>query len=319
LESPATASLQGAITVDISIPYGAWPILLTPFKTDGSIDWFALDQLVEFYINAQVTGLFALGQASELLTLSNSERFDIAERAATKCEGRMRTVAVGNFGSALDEQAESLIKLVGVGIDVAVVAVSLLPSAENLDDQLLQLADKTDASVVPLGVYELPEPEHRLLTPEQVRRIARTGRFVFMKDTCRQIVPFTAKVAAARGTNLKVFQANLKILLPSLEAGSHGFCGHMPIVAPELTGQVCDTSRFSHEVRERAFTKLMDFQEFMRAQGFPASAKYILRHRGLSLTTRCRVTPTDSFTQENAGALDRFLKEQDWFAPIAAL
>ena len=89
----------------------------------------------------------------------------------------------------------------------------------------------------------------------------------------------------------------------------------MAMVAPELMSQACDIS-LSREVQQCAYKKLMSFQDCMRAQGFPASAKYILRHRGLSLTTRCRVTAPDLFTQDNAEALDRFLKEQNWFALI---
>jgi 4-hydroxy-tetrahydrodipicolinate synthase len=301
-----------------TIPYGAWPILLTPFKADGSIDQAALDQLVEFYNDVGVAGLFALGQASEVLNLSNAERFAVAKQVAATCGGRMRTVAVGNYGSTLDEQAESLTRVRELGIDVALVGISLLPSAQQLGEQLLQLADQTDPSL-PLGVYELPEPEHRLLTAEEVGQIAQTGRYVFMKDTCRQIEPFTAKVAAAKGSNLKIFQANMKILPPSLEAGCHGFSGWMAMVAPELVQQVCAIAESAPEVRERAHQKLMDFQTFMVAQGFPASAKYILQHRGLSLTTRCRVSPPEQFTQKNRDELDRFLNDQDWYAPVTAV
>jgi len=139
--------------MSISIPYGAWPILLTPFRTDGSIDWPALDQVLDFYIERRVPGLLALGQASEVLTLSVPECFDIAKRVAAKCKGQVRTVAVGNYGATLDEQARSLTKVKDLGIDVAIVAASLLPSADNLGEQLLQLADITNASV-PLGVYD---------------------------------------------------------------------------------------------------------------------------------------------------------------------
>ena len=147
-------------------------------------------------------------------------------------------------------------------------------------------------------------------------RVARSGRYFFMKDTCRQVEPFTSKVVAARGTLLKIFQANLKILPSSLEVGSHGFCGWMPIVAPELAAQVCDQTGTPPEIRRRAFDKLLEFHTFMVKQGFPASAKYILEKRGLKLGTRCRVRSPELFSKENMVALDNFLARQDWFATI---
>ena len=292
----------------VSIPYGAWPILLTPFQEDGRLDLAALDGLLDFYLSLRVPGILALGQASEVLTLNDEERFTIARRVAEKCQGQLCSVAVGNFGQTLDEQAASMDKIAAFGIDVPLVALSLLPSPQDLDGQLLRLAEKT---LSPLGIYELPEPEHRLLNPAQVRRIARSGRFFFMKDTCRQVEPFTAKVAAARGTPLKIFQANLLVLPPSLIAGCHGFCGWMPIVAPELASQVCDLPGVTPEIRRQAFDKLFEFQTLMVEQGFPASAKYLLQKRGINLGTRCRVQAPESFTAANMIALDEFLARQD--------
>jgi 4-hydroxy-tetrahydrodipicolinate synthase len=300
------------------IPRGAWPILLTPFTDDNTVDFAALDQVVDFYVQRGVPGLLVLGQASEVLHLNDDERFAIVRQVAARSQGRVRTAAVGNFGATLEAQATSLSTVVEAGIDVAVVGISLLPSAYQLGEQLLQLAEQTDESV-PLGVYELPEPEHRLLSPEEVGAIAATSRYVFMKDTVRQIVPFTAKVAAAQGTNLKIFQANLKITPPSLDVGACGFCGWIAMVAPELTAQLCDTEGTPPAVRERAYEKLMAIQTAMVAQGFPAAAKYILQQRGLALTTRCRVSPPERFTPDNMTELDRFLGADDWFALIATI
>jgi len=291
-----------------TIPDGVWPILLTPFHEDGTIDWLATDELAFFYVSAGVSGLFALGSSSEFLTLEDSEKFSLGQRAVEACKGRMPVVAVGNFGSTLEEQAASMTRIFEYGVAAVIVATSILPSADDLDGQLLRLADLTTA---PLGVYECPIPEHRLLSPQQVRRIAATGRYVFMKDTCRDMVSFTAKLAFAQGTVLKIFQANLKILLPSLEAACHGFCGVAPIVAPELSQQVCAANASDAHPRQRAHEELMRIQDVLIAHHYPASAKYVLQQRGLHLTTRCRTVPPESFSQEDREAIDRFLEEEN--------
>lgn len=289
-----------------SLPDGAWPILLTPFTDDNRVDLAGLDSLVDFYLEVGVPGLFVLGQASEVLALTDEERFLIAEHVARRCQGQMPTVAVGNFGATLEAQAASLTRIRDLGIDAAVVGLSLLPSPKHLDDQLLTLVESTDESV-PLGIYELPEPEHRLLSPDQVKRISQTGRFYFMKDTCRKIEPFTAKVQAAEGTPLKLFQANLLVLPPSMEAGSHGFCGWMPIVAPELCDQVIDLAHTPAEVRQQAHKKLLEFQAKLVEHGFPASGKYALTHRGVAIKPNSRVPAAQRFTSSSPAALDAYL------------
>jgi 4-hydroxy-tetrahydrodipicolinate synthase len=299
----------------LSVPDGAWPILLTPFTDHNQIDFEGIDSLLEFYQSVGTPGVLALGQASEVLVLSDEERFKIAKRVARHSRGKLLLAAVGNFGQTLEEQAASLRRVVEFGIDVAVVGLSLLPSPDHLDEQLLTLVEQTGSSA-PLGIYELPEPEHRLLSPEQVKRIAQTGRFYFMKDTCRQVEPFTAKVNAAKGTPLKLFQANLKVLPPSMEAGSHGFCGWMPIVAPELCAQVVDLAQTPPDVRQQAYEKLLDFQNMLIEHGFPASAKYVLTHRGINIHPYSRVAPAKRFSLQSPAALDAYLQTQQPYLAV---
>jgi 4-hydroxy-tetrahydrodipicolinate synthase len=306
--------VKAGLPLDVfTIPFGAWPILLTPFHADGSIDYDGLEDVLSFYINHHVPGMLALGQASEVLTLEYNECFEIARRLARICTGQLRTVAVGNFGANHEAQIQSLTAMAAVGIDVPVVALSLLPESSCLADQLLFLAEKVDSSI-PLGIYELPEPEHRILTADDVRRVAQSERYVFMKDTCRQIELFTAKVQAAKGTPLKIFQANFQILLESLQAGCHGFCGHMAMIAPELIQQICDPTT-APEFRLKCFYKLLEFQAVLRAHGFPASAKYILQRLGVKVEPLSRVEAEVNFTQQNRAALDAYFAAQDCIAP----
>jgi 4-hydroxy-tetrahydrodipicolinate synthase len=181
-----------------------------------------------------------------------------------------------------------------------------------MDEQLLELAANVR---YPLGVYELPEPEHRLLTPREVRRIAQSGRFRFMKDTCRQVEPFVAKVNAALGTPLKLFQANLKVLPPSMDAGGCGFCGWMPMVAPELCAQVV-SRRVPEDIRRRAYEKLLDFQTVMVEQGFPSAAKYLLMRRGVNIQSFSRVHKGQHFSASGAAILDQYIDQHQPFTPI---
>ena len=246
---------------------GAWPILLTAFTADNALDLPAIRALLDFYRDLQLPGVLALGQASEMLLLDRDERFRVAECVARHPRGGLAAATVGNYGDTLAEQADSLQRIHAMGTDVVVVALSLLPAADGLAEQLLALAALVKPDVR-LGLYEIPEPEHRLLSPEEVAQVAASGRFYFMKDTCRQIEPFSAKVKAAAGTNLKLYQANLAVLPPSLDAGCAGFCGWLPIVSPELCAQVCDRS-LPAQLRRRAHDKLMDLQRSHHQQRLP--------------------------------------------------
>lgn len=293
---------------------GAWPILLTAFDDNNEVDLAAIGALLDFYRDLELPGILALGQASEMLLLNHDERLRVAECVARHPRGGLAAATVGNYGDTLAEQADCLGRIHDMGTDVAVVALSLLPSAQGLAEQLLELADLV-APDVRLGLYEIPEPEHRLLSPDEVGQVAASGRFHLMKDTCRQIEPFSAKVKAAAGTNLKLYQANLAVLPPSMDVGGAGFCGWLPIVSPELCAQVCDLS-LPAELRRRAHDKLMAFNEVIISSGFPASGKYLLSLRGLPIKPNSRRDTAAPFFAQGPAALDDFVAREDPFRAL---
>ena len=301
---------------DFSMPDGALPILLTAFDDKDQLDLPAVGALLDFYDDLGMPGLLALGQASEVILLSHAERLRLAEFVAKRPRQHLVIASVGNFGATLAEQARSLQRISEWGADVVVVGLSLLPSADDLGGQLLELTRLVDPATR-LGIYELPEPEHRLLTAAEVAEVAASGRYIFMKDTCRKLETFRAKLAAAAGSPLKIYQANLQVLPPSMQAGGSGFCGWMPIVAPELCAQVCDLSLPAH-LREAAQDKLLAFYAVMVAHGFPAAAKHILAKRSLPIAPYSRAPAAQVFFQRDTAELDDYIARETPFAAIPA-
>lgn len=300
---------------DFSAPDGAWPILLTGFDENDELDLSAVGELLDFYEALGIPGVLALGQASEMLHLSDEERFRVADFVANHPRRNLTIAMVGNFGATLEQQARSLDRIFDLGADIVVVALALLPSAEGLGAQLFDLT-RMVAPNARLGVYEIPEPEHRLLSADEVGAVAASGRYHFMKETSREPAIFSAKLKAAAHTNLKIFQANLQTLPPTMEAGANGFCGWMPIVAPELCAQVCDMS-LPAALRRRAHDKLMAFNDVMVAHGFPASAKHILAGRDLPILPCSRAPAAGKFFERDPVELDDYIERESPFAPVA--
>jgi 4-hydroxy-tetrahydrodipicolinate synthase len=58
---------------------GVFPILVTPFDEDGSVDVPSLEHCVEYCLEAGANGLVALANASEFTTLTDEERRRIAD------------------------------------------------------------------------------------------------------------------------------------------------------------------------------------------------------------------------------------------------
>lgn len=71
--------------VDLS---GIWVVLVTPFTPSGDIDEASLRQEIRWILSQPVKGVVAFGLASEVYTLTDSERAHILKIVASECQGK---------------------------------------------------------------------------------------------------------------------------------------------------------------------------------------------------------------------------------------
>ena len=117
---------------------------------------------------------------------------------------------------------------------------------------------------------------------EELCRVAETGRFRFMKDTCCDIATIRERLKALESTSLQLYNANTSTLLDSLRVGAAGI---MAIFHPELYARL-----LAHPEDNRADvlqTALTQFSLIER-QLYPVNAKYHLQRMGLPVTLRSR-------------------------------
>jgi len=56
-----------------------WATMITPFTTEGKVDYNNIDKIVQWYLENGLDGIFAVCQSSEMFFLSQEERLEIAE------------------------------------------------------------------------------------------------------------------------------------------------------------------------------------------------------------------------------------------------
>jgi 4-hydroxy-tetrahydrodipicolinate synthase len=165
------------------LPGGLWPVMLTPFKNNGAIDFGALEELVEFYLENGAKGLFANCLSSEMYLLSREERIVLTQNVVRLVNNRVPVISTGTFGGPLASQAEFIKRIYDTQVKAVIIITSQLVEPGDDDEKLLEnLMILTELTApIPLGTYECPVPFKRLLTPEIVFELASTGRFFFTK------------------------------------------------------------------------------------------------------------------------------------------
>ncbi len=272
---------------------GLWPVMLTAFEEDGSLDLPGVDALVDFYLEGGSGGLFAVCQSSEMYELNDDERLTLAARVVARVAGAVPVVATATFGGALDGQAAFVRRMADAGVSAVVLLPNQLCAAEEdeatLWPRLEHMIEATDP--VPLGLYECPLPYHRVLSSQLVSRLANTGRFRYIKDTSRDPACIGPKVEAVRGSGLALFNAAPASALASLRLGAAGLSPVAANLYPDLFCWLCDNK--DDPRAEWLQARLSMFEAGVRPH-YPQSAKRFLATRvGLPIGLRTRVQESD--------------------------
>ncbi|MDO4326570.1 MAG: dihydrodipicolinate synthase family protein [bacterium] len=279
-------------------PGGEWPVMLTPFTKENQVDYLALETLVSWYIEHGVKGLFAVCQSSEMFYLTLEERLQVARCVVKAAAGRVPVIASGHVSDTLEDQAEELNRMAETGVDAVILITNRLAKEEESDEIWMKNCRELlrhISSEIPLGFYECPYPYKRLLSLENLKWCAQTGRFYFLKDTCCDIRQIREKLDVIKGTNLRLYNANTTTLLESLRAGAAGYSGVMANFHPQLYAWLCD------HYQEKKAEELQDFlsiASLIERQWYPVNAKYHLREiEGLPMTTISRTKDASMLTE----------------------
>lgn len=281
---------------------GLWPVMITPFTDEGAIDFASLEKLIAWYEANGATGLFAACQSSEIFFLTLEERESLVR--FVRQHAHVPVIASGHVSDEMEDQIEELRRMYEAGAEALILITNRLAKQGDPPEVFMKNLQRIIAALpedVRLGFYECPYPYKRLISLEELKWCADSGRFHFMKDTCCNIDLIRQRLKVIEGSPLKLFNANTTTLLDSLKAGAAGFSGVMMNFHPELYAWLAR----SWQEKPEAAQLMQDFLtvfSFIEQQVYPVNAKYHLHAvEGLLESTHTRTKP-DSFLTDTGKA-----------------
>lgn len=283
------------------------PVMLTPFHSDLSVDYEGLNRLIDFYSEAGADGFFANCASSEMYKLNDEERLRITAQVVKRINGSVPVVSTGSFGKSLEEKATFTKRMHDVGVDAVILVTAHIANKEEDDhifiNHLEYFMNLTDS--IPLGTYECPSPYKRILSPEVYSFLVRTGRFIYHKDTTENIAAIKIKLKRSENTALQLYNAHTATAVSSLRAGAAGMSPISGNLYPEIISWICKNANNPEKKEETDWIQSEITQtEKILSSGYPKSAKYFLRKRGLDIQdiSRSRSKP---LSVEQMAALDQ--------------
>lgn len=297
-----------------NIPDGVYPTMVTPFTEDNKVDYNGVLELLNWYSEKGVDGIFAICQSSEIFFLSFEERLELLKFIMKNLPKGMSVVASGHTADDLDRQIYEANAFIDEGIDAYVFIANRFAAHDDDDSVFLRNFDKAVSSIpeIGLGIYECPYPYKRLMKPETLRECALGGRLKFLKDTCCRIGEIKAKLEAVDGLGLKIYNANSATLLESLEAGCAGYSGVMGNFHPEIYSWLCKNYKTEPE-KAKQVQAFLAFASLAECQMYPVNAKYHLGLCGLDIGYSARSKDASMFSESNKKEIEQMLTVETMF------
>lgn len=179
-----------------------WSALITPTNADESVNYDALERIVELQLQDGVEGFYCCGSSGEGLLLSLDERKQVVEHVLKAVNGRAPVIAhVGTI------RTKDVIELADHAMSAGVLAVSMIPPYYykfSMDEIMNYYEDVIHALPdVPAIVYNIPQftgvefnkdNAGRLLANENIVGIKHTSSNLYAMERMGQAFPGKALI-----------------------------------------------------------------------------------------------------------------------------
>lgn len=257
---------------------GSLVALITPMHPDGSIDWPALERLIEWQISEGTDGIIPVGTTGESATLAVDEHLEVIEKTVNAVAGRVPVVAGTGANSTteaihLTRQAEQA----GADACLSVVPYYNKPTQEGLYRHFMAIADATSLPVV---LYNVPPRTACDMLPATVARLAVHERIVGLKEACGD-AERVGELMAVVPDDFVILSGEDAQTLRMMELGARGTISVTANVLPRLMHEFCTAFLDGRIEEARALdARLQPIHEILFVEPSPQPTKWALHAMG---------------------------------------
>ncbi|MDO6432127.1 4-hydroxy-tetrahydrodipicolinate synthase [Flavitalea sp. BT771] len=251
---------------------GTGVALITPFNSDGSIDYDAFEKVIDHVINGGVEYVVALGTTGETPTLHKEEKIALANFTYDKVAGRV-PVVVGIGGNNTAELVEEL-KSFPLDKAVAVLSASPYyskPSQEGLFQHYKALAG---VSPKPILLYNVPGRTGRNLNAATTIRLAKEVKNIAGIKEASGDMAQCMEILRDKPADFLVVSGDDALTLPQVACGMEGVISVAANSFPRLfTDMVRNCLKGDFKAAKELNDRLIQGYEFLFAENNPAGVK----------------------------------------------
>jgi 4-hydroxy-tetrahydrodipicolinate synthase len=199
---------------------GTGVALITPFKKDNSIDFDALEKIVNYNIDGGVEYLVVLGTTGEATVLSDLEKAEVIN-CIVKTNNKRLPLVLGVGGNDTATLVNKL-KTIDLSEFDAILSVSPYYNKPSQEGIYQHFKTVSEASSKPVILYNVPGRTASNMLPETIVRLANDfDNIIGVKEAAGDLVQ-AMKIIQDAPNNFLVISGDDMIALPMTLAGGAG-------------------------------------------------------------------------------------------------
>ena len=258
---------------------GTGVALVTPFKKDKSIDFAALENLIDIQIAGGLDYIVTLGTTGESVVLSAEEKVEVFNCTVAKVNGRV-PIVIGIGGNNTAEVIKSFSKfdLSKVEAILSVTPYYNKPSQEGLYQHYVALAD---AAPKPILLYNVPGRTGRNMSAATTLRLAVHPNIGGIKEAGPEMAQ-TIDILKDRPSDFLVVSGDDEIVMAQIACGMDGVISVAANAFPKPFSDMiryCMAGDFS--MAKRLNDLMVEGYTYMYAENNPSGIKAFLAEQGV--------------------------------------
>jgi len=259
---------------------GTGVALVTPFNTDGSVDYNGLKNLINHLTEGGIDYLVSLGTTGETATMTKDEKKKVWAYTAEINNNRLPLVAGigGNDTLAVAEDIKSF-DAAGYSAILSVSPYYNKPTQEGIYQHYKHLAE---ISPLDLILYNVPGRTGSNMSPETTCRLAHDFKnIIATKEASGSFDQFN-QIMRDKPADFLLISGDDPVTLPMIALGAAGI---ISVIGNALPKQFSDMVNLclagNYRTALPAHLALIEFTRLAFAEGNPAGIKAALKHLGV--------------------------------------
>ncbi len=258
--------------------HGSIVALVTPMKSDLSIDFNAFNELIEWQISQGTQGIVVLGTTGEAATISLEERTQLITQAARQIQKRVPLI-VGTGANNTATAIKLTVQAMELGANGVLVVVPYYnkPTQEGLYQHYKAISK---AAAIPQILYNVPARTGSDLLPETVARLAEIPNIVAIKQSSDSLSRFTELLMRCE-KSLDILAGDDGVAAMCLLSGAKGLVSVTANVAPKAVAALCEAASSDNQALAFEWSrKLMGLNQVLFVEPNPIPTKWLLKDQG---------------------------------------